>query len=120
MITSGDPVALGFVESLARPGGNVTGVSFLAERLNGKLLQLLKEAVPRASRVAVLWNPANGTHAGYLREAQAAAQLLGITLKALEVRTPDDFGPIFGRLTGERANAISCCSTLCSLPTCAS
>jgi ABC-type uncharacterized transport system substrate-binding protein len=106
MITSGDPVALGFVESLARPGGNVTGVSFLAERLNGKLLQLLKEAVPRASRVAVLWNPANGTHAGYLREAQAAAQLLGITLKALEVRTPDDFGPIFGRLTGERANAI--------------
>jgi len=63
---SSDPVALGLVESLARPGGNVTGVSFLAERLNGKLLQLLKEAVPRASRVAVLWNPANGTHAGYL------------------------------------------------------
>jgi putative ABC transport system substrate-binding protein len=74
MMTSGDPVALGFVESLARPGGNITGVSFLGEQLGGKLLELLKEAVPKASRAAVLWNPANGTHAGYLREAQAAAQ----------------------------------------------
>jgi putative ABC transport system substrate-binding protein len=106
MMTSGDPVALGFVETLARPGGNVTGVSFLGEQLSGKLLELLKQAVPRGSRVAVLWNPANGAHAGYLREAQAAAQPLGVTLQPLEVRSPDDFDRVFGRITRERADAI--------------
>ena len=106
MMTSGDPVALGFVETLARPGGNVTGVSFLGEQLSGKLLELLKQAVPRGSRVAVLWNPANGTHAGYLREAQAAAQPLRVTLQPLEVRSPDDFDRVFGRITRERADAI--------------
>ena len=106
MMTSGDPVALGFVESLARPGGSVTGVSFLGEQLSGKLLELLKQAVPRASRVAVLWNPANGTHAVYLRGAQAAAQSLGVTLQPLEVQSPDDFGRVFGRITRERADAI--------------
>jgi ABC transporter substrate binding protein len=91
MMTSGDPVALGFVESLARPRGTITGVSFLAEELSGKLLELLKQAVPRTSRVAVLWNPANDTHAVYLREAQAASQMLGFMLQPLEVRSPNDF-----------------------------
>ncbi len=106
MMTSGDPVALGFVESLARPGGNVTGVSFLGEQLSGKLLELLKEAVPKASHAAILCNPANGTHAGYLREAQGAAQRLGVTLQPLEVRTSDDFDRVFSSITRERGDAV--------------
>jgi ABC-type uncharacterized transport system substrate-binding protein len=106
MMTSGDPVALGFVESLARPGGNVTGVSFLGEQLNGKLLELLKQAVPKTSHVAILWNPANGTHAGYLREAQAAARPLGVTIQPLEVRSPDDFDRVFGHIARERGDAV--------------
>src|SRR5262245_14593564 len=71
MAISGDPVGLGFVGSLARPAGNVTGVSFLGDELSGKLLELLKQAVPRISRVAVLWNSTNGAHAAYLRDVQA-------------------------------------------------
>ena len=106
MMTSGDPVALGFVESMARPGGNVTRVSFLGEQLAGKLLELLKEAVPKVAHVAVLWNPANGTHAAYLREAQAAAQRLGVTLHTLEGRPSDDFDRVFGRITRERGDAV--------------
>src|SRR5262249_26421896 len=106
MTTSGDPVALGFVESLARPGGTITGVSFLGEQLSGKLLELLKQAVPRASRVAVLWNPANGTHPGYLREAQSVAQTLRLTLEPLEVRSPEDFDSVFDRITREHVDAI--------------
>src|SRR5262249_33629933 len=106
MTTSGDPVALGFVESLARPGGSITGVSFLGEQLSGKLLELLKQAVPRASRVAVLWNPANGLHPVYLREAQAVAQSLRVTLQPLEVRSLEDFESVFDRIARERIDAI--------------
>jgi ABC-type uncharacterized transport system substrate-binding protein len=104
MMISGDPVSLGFVGSLARPGGNVTGVSFLGEELSGKLLELFKQAVPRASRVAVLWNPTNGAHAGYLRDVQVAARALGVTPLSLEVRGADDFEREFGRATRERAD----------------
>src|ERR1700730_11128260 len=106
MMTSGDPVALGFVESVARPGGNITGVSFLGEKLSGKLLELFKQAVPRASRVAVLWNPANRTHANYLIDAQEAAQSLGVALRPLEVRASDDFSHIFDQVNRERDNAV--------------
>ena len=80
MMTSGVRVGLGFVGSLARPGENVTGVSFLGEGLSGKLLELLKQAVPRVSRVAVLWNPTNGAHAGYWKDVRAAAGVLDVAL----------------------------------------
>jgi putative ABC transport system substrate-binding protein len=106
MVTSGDPAGLGFVGSLARPGGNVTGVSFLGEELTGKLLELLKQAVPRTSRVAVLWNPANGAHPGYLRDAEAAARFLGVTLQPVEIRGSQEFERALGRAHREHADAL--------------
>jgi putative ABC transport system substrate-binding protein len=106
MATSGDPVGLGFVGSLARPGGNVTGVSFLGDELGGKLLELLKQAVPRMSRVAVLWNSTNGAHAGYLRDVQAAARSLGVTLQSLDIRESDEFERALGRARSEHADAL--------------
>jgi putative ABC transport system substrate-binding protein len=106
MMTSGDPIGLGFVGSLARPGENLTGVSFLGEELSGKLLELLKQAVPTISRVAVLWNPTNGAHAGYWRDVQAAARALGVTLQSLEVQGFEDLERAFGRATRERADGL--------------
>src|SRR5215472_10566611 len=106
MATSGHPVGLGFVESLARPGGNVTGISFLGETLHGKLLELLKRAVPRASRVAIFWNPANRSHEEYMRDVQAAARSLGITLLPLELREWHESEPAFASLTRGHADAL--------------
>ncbi len=106
MMTSGDPVGLGFVRSLAHPGGNVTGVSFLGEELSGKLLELLKQAVPRVSRVAVVWNPGNTAHAAYWREVRTAAKSLGVTLQSLEVGRSDEFARAFERATQEHADAL--------------
>ena len=78
MVAVGDPVGSGLVSSLARPGGNVTGFSFLSGELEGKRLSLLKEAVPPLSRVAVLWNPANPDSRLGWEHIQVAAQRLGI------------------------------------------
>ena len=85
-----DPVGQGFVASLARPGGNVTGVSTLSSELSGKRLELLQEAVPGLRRVAMLWHAANPGMALQFREAQAAAQGLGLALHSVEVRSPDE------------------------------
>jgi putative tryptophan/tyrosine transport system substrate-binding protein len=85
-----DPVGQGFVASLAQPGGNVTGLSTLSSELSGKRLELLQEAVPGLRRVAVFWNAANPGMALQFREAQAAAQGLGLALHSLEVRSPDE------------------------------
>jgi len=85
MAAVGDPVGRGFVASLARPGGNLTGVSNLAVDLTGKWLELLKEVVPKASQVAVLRNAANPTHPLFLPEVQGAAQLLRVKVSVLEV-----------------------------------
>jgi putative ABC transport system substrate-binding protein len=85
-----DPVGQGLVASLARPGGNVTGVSTLSSELSGKRLELLQEAVPGLRRVAVFWNAANPGMALQFREAQAAAQGLGLVLHSVEVRGPDE------------------------------
>jgi len=104
MVTSGNPVE--YVGSLARPEGNVTGVSFLGEELNGKLLQLLTQAVPRVSRVAVVQNSANGFHAGYLREVESAAAKLGVKLLALEVTGPADVEKIFEHAARERVDGL--------------
>jgi putative tryptophan/tyrosine transport system substrate-binding protein len=86
-----DPVASGLVASLARPGGNITGLTILAPELSGKRLELLKEAVPNLTRVAFLWNSANPGQVPQWREAQAAAQQLRLQLQSLEVRSSNDF-----------------------------
>jgi putative tryptophan/tyrosine transport system substrate-binding protein len=87
MASVGDPVGSGLVESLARPTGNITGLSFaFGEKFSGKWVELLKEAVPKVSRMAILGNPTNPMHGNYLREITVAAQALGVQLQALEVR----------------------------------
>jgi putative ABC transport system substrate-binding protein len=106
MVGSGDPVGTGLVASLARPGGNLTGLSTLSPELSGKRLQLLQEAVPGAARVAVLFNAADTSKALDVRETQAAAQALGVQLQLLEVRGPDDFESAFAAMTREHAEAL--------------
>jgi len=101
-----DPVSSGLVTSLARPGGNITGLTILAPELSGKRLELLKEAVPNVTRVAFLWNPANPAQAPQWREAQAAAQALGLRLQSLEVRSSNDFDSAFEAALRERARAL--------------
>ncbi len=91
LAAAGDPVGTGLVTNLAKPGGNVTGLSNLSRDLTAKRLQLLKEIVPRLSRVAVLWNAANIVAALHIPEIEAAARTLGLQVQSLEVRGPDDF-----------------------------
>jgi putative ABC transport system substrate-binding protein len=106
MAVSTDPVQQGLVASLARPGGNITGVTFVADELAGKRLELLREAAPRASRVAFLWNPDHPDPE--FRETQRAARTLGVQLIPLEVRRPADFDAAFQTATAEpeRAQAV--------------
>src|SRR5215467_1493773 len=101
-----DPVASGLITSLARPGGNITGLTILAVELSGKRVELLKEAVPKVTRVAFLWNSANPGLTPAWREAQAAAQALGLQLQSLEVRSSNDFDSAFGAALRERAQAL--------------
>jgi putative ABC transport system substrate-binding protein len=100
-----DPVGTGLVASLAHPGGNVTRLSNFSE-LGGKQLELLKEAFPKVTRVAVLWDPANAANARLLGEMKVAAGELRITLQPLEVRGPNDFEPAFSAIRKEHANAL--------------
>jgi ABC-type uncharacterized transport system substrate-binding protein len=102
----GEPVEMGLVARLAQPGGNITGMSGRSAEVGGKRLELLKEAVPQASRVAVLWNPANPNKVLEWQETQSTAQALGVTLQSVEVRTPDDFERAFAALTKGRADAL--------------
>src|SRR2546426_3092891 len=92
-----DPVGAGLVASLARPGGNLTGLSSLGPELSGKRLELLQEVVPGLTRVAVLWNAANPANAAAWQETQAAARALGLQLHAQEVRDAQDFEGAFTR-----------------------
>ena len=101
-----DPVESGLVSSLARPGGNVTGLSLMHPELAGKRLELLKEVIPKLSRVAVLSNPANPIMPPLLRETEAAARALGVQLQVVEVRDPSDFDSAFSAMTRERAGAL--------------
>jgi putative ABC transport system substrate-binding protein len=104
VFVSNDPVQSGLVASLGRPGGNVTGITYVSDQLAGKKVELLKHAVPRVSRVAILWNP---NHADpEFRETQRAARLLGVKLQSVEVRGPGDFDGAFQAMTRERAEAI--------------
>jgi putative ABC transport system substrate-binding protein len=91
MLVSADPVGTGLVASLARPGGNITGMSILAPEMGGKRLEILKQAVPKAVRVAVLWNTAYQGKAAEFRDTQATATALKVTLQPLEVRESKDF-----------------------------
>src|SRR5262249_22112794 len=104
VVVSNDPVASGLVASLARPGGNVTGVTYVHDQLAGKIVELLKDAAPWVSRVAILWNP-NHTDPEF-RETQRAAPLMGVQLQSLEVRTPGDFEGAFEAATRARAEAL--------------
>jgi putative tryptophan/tyrosine transport system substrate-binding protein len=95
MAAAGDPVGSGLVASLARPGGNVTGMSLMAPDLGGKRLELLIELLPRLARVAVLWNAANPYSALVFKETQVAGRTLGVEIQSLEVRSPDDLDRAF-------------------------
>jgi putative ABC transport system substrate-binding protein len=106
MVGVGDPVAIGFVASLSRPGGNITGLSQLSPELSAKRLDLLKEVVPAVSRVANLWNPTNPSNASQLRATKLVAQALGMQLQLLEVRGPQDFERGFQAATQGRAGAL--------------
>src|ERR1700737_3948148 len=106
MVSVGDPVGNGLVASLARPGGNVTGTSFLTSALVGKQLELLKQITPHASRLAFLVNPANPGLPLALEEAKAAAHSLGVQLQAVEARRPADLERAFAAMTRERAGAL--------------
>ncbi len=102
--SSADPVRLGFVASLARPGGNATGITLLLDELASKRLELLKQAAPRISRVGFLWNPDHADNE--LPEAERAAASLGIELKPLTVRGPADFDGAFVAATQARIDAL--------------
>jgi putative ABC transport system substrate-binding protein len=104
MITSADPVQGGLVASLARPGGNVTGLTFVSSDLAGKRLQFLKEAAPGVTRVGVLWNPDHPD--GEFPATQAAGRSLGMHIQSLDVRGSDDFAGAFAAATRERAEAL--------------
>ena len=110
VVTYGDPLGTGLVASLARPGGNVTGLSGFASELGGKQLEVLKEAFPTISRVAVLWwnatNPPGFGNALVLENMKPAATALRVTLQPLELRGLDDLDPAFSAIRKERANAI--------------
>jgi len=105
-----DPVASGLVTSLARPGGNVTGLSNLSPDLIGKYLELLKQAVPGVSRVAVLWRAGElgeRTEKDMLKGAEVAGRSLGVRLQFVEARGPEDFDRAFSEMTTARAGALT-------------
>jgi len=104
MLAVGDAVGAGFVSSLARPGGNVTGIGALSVDLSGKRLELLKQIVPRASRLGVLWNPANPAGILGFREIENAARGLGVTLQSLPVRRYEELPTAFAAMVQERAD----------------
>ena len=106
MAQDNDPVGNGFVVSLARPGGNITGLSSVAPELSGKRLELLKEIVPRLARVAVIGQSANPANAQSLKETELAAGALGVQLQSLDVRDPKDIETAFRAASKERAEAV--------------
>src|SRR3954463_8008771 len=106
MAGSGDPVGLGLVASLARPGGNVTGPSMMNTEIVGKRMQLLKEVVPGLARVAVLVNSVNPIHTLFWRETELAARDLGLELQPIEARVPEDFETAFPAATRSNAGAL--------------
>ena len=108
-VVMGDPVGDGFVASLARPAGNITGLSILAPELLPKLLALLKEALPTISQLAALWHPhayVERTMSAMLHEAEAAARTLGVRLRPVAVQSPDELDQAFATIAGDRTEAL--------------
>jgi putative ABC transport system substrate-binding protein len=101
-----DPVAAGFVASVARPGGNITGLSMMSPEVVGKQLELLRQVVAKLSRVAVLSNPANPGSAPQLRQAEVVARALGMRLQPLGAHSPSEIDSAFAAMTRERAGAL--------------
>ncbi len=106
MVMGGDPVASGLVASLARPGGNVTGLTILSQELSAKRMELLKETVPGLTRVAVLSNPAFPDSGPSAKGAEQAARALGVQVRVLEVHHPNEFEQAFVAISNERAGAL--------------
>jgi putative tryptophan/tyrosine transport system substrate-binding protein len=106
MTTSSYPDKIGLVDSLSRPGGNVTGLSNVGPELSGKKLELLKEIAPKALRVAVLFNPASEVEPLAVRELSVAAPAVGVEIQPVEVRSPDDFSAAFVALSPSRVHAL--------------
>ena len=115
MAAAGDPVATGLVVSLSRPGGNVTGLTNQGRDLEGKRLELVKEVLPRVTRVALIWDPANRTLVVRLRETQTAAQRLGLQLVALEARDPAGLKGAFDRAVKAGAGAVILTAPIASI-----
>jgi putative ABC transport system substrate-binding protein len=106
MATGGDPVELGLAAGLARPGGNVTGVISLIAPLTTKRLELLKQLIPRASRIAILRDPDNRSSASSLRAAESAAKSLGVVVQGFSVRDPRELDAAFAAMKRNRADAL--------------
>ena len=106
MVAVGDPVATGIVMSFGRPGGNITGLTSMSQDLEGKRLELLREVVPKVSHVAVLWNSASPIQVIEEREARASAQVLGIKMLSLGVRTQEEIENAFAAIVRERPGAL--------------
>jgi len=104
--STGDAVGIGLIASLARPGGNITGITDQATELSAKRLELLKEAVPKASRIAVLWNADDRAMTLRYREIERAARILRVAVQPLGVREPDDFDVAFSAMTRDRPDAL--------------
>jgi putative tryptophan/tyrosine transport system substrate-binding protein len=106
LIAVGDPVTEGFVASLARPGGNLTGLTSISADLSGKRLELVKEIFSKASRINVLWNPASSSNVLEFKAMEVTARALGLKLQSLEVRGPQDFQGAFAAAARDRASAL--------------
>ena len=106
VVTSVDPVGAGFVKSLARPGGNITGLSNLAGDISSKHLEMLLAVMPKVSRVAVLVNPANPAHAAMLKNVQATAQKIGIKVLPVQAQTPHEIEGAFSMMSREAVGAV--------------
>ncbi|HXZ44513.1 MAG TPA: ABC transporter substrate-binding protein [archaeon] len=102
-----DPIGSGLVASLAHPGGNITGWTHLGRELRGKYLELLKEAVPGATRIGVLWNPTNPIHGPSMKNVEAAAQVLKVQLHPVGVQDPKEIESAFATLARERVEALT-------------
>ena len=106
VMTTGDPVSWGLAESLARPGGNVTGLTVLLADLSGKRLEILKETLPKMTRVAALWSPREKVATDVFKETKAAAQGFSLQLQSYEVQTMPDIEKSFAEMTKVRPNAL--------------
>jgi len=106
MVAAGDPLTTGVVMSLARPGGNVTGSTQLGAGLAAKRLEILKDTLPKLSRVAFLWNPANPDQSSHFHEAQTGARFLNLTLQSAEARNREELELAFAVLMRERPSAL--------------